>query len=170
MVCLYVPYHFHSKNFKWNHISGECINDGLDYWNSGLHTFALVFIISQVGTNSGMEHWTGLLRGVVKPGVGWPYWCTPGFLNLILCGCLCVCLPLSILITSDVICIPYDWLNKFYSCYVAAVVSIISRRGLSTDAHHKNQPNKCKLALYKLSIHFNDRARQNTSTIKVGVP
>ena len=138
-------------------------------WTTGIVdyiTFALVFIISQVGINSGMEHWTGLLGGIVKPGVGWPYWCTPGFLNLILCGCR----PLRIFITSDVMWIPYDWLNKFYSFYVAAVVSIISRRGLSTDAHHENQHNKCKLALYKLSIHFNNRARQNTSAIKVGVP
>ena len=169
MVCLYVLYYFHSKNLKWNHISGECINNGLDYWTTGIVdyiTFALVFIISQVGINSGMEHWTGLLGGIVKPAVGWPYWCTPGFLNLILCGCL----PLRIFITSDVMWIPYDWLNNFYSFYVAVVVSIISRHGLSTDAHHKNQPNKCKLALYKLSIHFNDRARQNTSAIKVGVP
>ena len=34
------------------------------------------------------------------------------------------------------------------------MVSIISKDGLSIDACHENQPNKCKLALYKLSIHF----------------
>ena len=81
LICTILLY-FHSKNFKWNHISGECVNNGLDYWTTGIVDyiiFALVFIISQVGTNSGMEHRTGLLRGVFKPGVGWPYWCTPGF-------------------------------------------------------------------------------------------
>ena len=52
---------------------------------------------------------------------------------------------------------PYNWLNKFYRCYVAAVVSIVSRCGLSIDAHHKKQPNKHKLALHKPSIHFNSK-------------
>ena len=46
--------------------------------------------------------------------------------------------------------------NNLYSIYVAAVVSIISRRGLSIDARRENQPNKLKLALYKLSVHFNN--------------
>ena len=52
---------------------------------------------------------------------------------------------------------PYDWLNMFYSFYVIAVVGVISRDGLSIDAHHENQPNKkaYKLALYKPSVHFN---------------
>ena len=45
-------------------------------------------------------------------------------------------------------------LNKFSSLYVAAVVGIISRRGLNIDPHHENKPNKQKLALHKLSIHF----------------
>ena len=49
----------------------------------------------------------------------------------------------------------YDWLNKFYSFYMAGEVNIISRRSISIDSHHRNQPNKCSLALYKLSIHFN---------------
>ena len=49
---------------------------------------------------------------------------------------------------------PYDWLNMLYSCYVAAVVGNIRRYGLSIDTCHENQPNKCKLALYKQSIHF----------------
>ena len=65
-------------------------------------------------------------------------------------------LPLTLLITSGVIWIPYDWLHKSYGFYVAAVVIIITKHGLSIDAHHKNQPNKWKLGLlYKPSIHFN---------------
>ena len=31
------------------------------------------------------------------------------------------------------------------------------RRDLSIDAHHKNQPNNYKLALYKPSIQFNPK-------------
>ena len=33
---------------------------------------------------------------------------------------------------------------------MATIVSIISRRGLTIEAHHRNQSNKNKLALYKL--------------------
>ena len=73
---------------------------------------------------------------------------------------MCVCSPLSLLIISSVIWIPYDWLNRFYSFYVAAVVGIVSRRGLSIDACHEKQPSKYKLALYKQSIHFNCSLKQ----------
>ena len=79
----------------------------------------------------------------------------PGFLKLFLCWCMyvctfvCVCLLPRLLITSSMIWTPYDWLNKFYSLYMAAIVSIISRRGLTIEARHRNQPNKSKLSLYK---------------------
>ena len=36
----------------------------------------------------------------------------------------------------------YDWLNKFYNFYMAAVVGIVSRRGLSIEVYRRNQPNK----------------------------
>ena len=68
---------------------------------------------------------------------------------------VCVSPPPRILITSGVIWTPYDWLNKFYSFYVAAVVGIVSRHGLSIDMCCENQPNKCKLQLFKPLIHFN---------------
>ena len=54
---------------------------------------------------------------------------------------------------------PYDWLNKFYRFYVAAVVSIVSRCDLSIDVHHEKQPNKHKLALYKPSIYLNSNLK-----------
>ena len=38
-----------------------------------------------------------------------------------------------------------DWFNMFDSCYLAAVVNIVSKCGLSIYAHHTNQPNKSKL-------------------------
>ena len=73
----------------------------------------------------------------------------PGFLKLILCGssacvfvcvCVCVCVyvcpPLRLLITSGVIQTPYDWLNKFYSHYMAIVVIIVNGRGLGIDKRH----------------------------------
>ena len=31
------------------------------------------------------------------------------------------------------ICAPYDWLNKFYSCYMATVVGIVDETGLGID-------------------------------------
>ena len=55
---------------------------------------------------------------------------------------------------------PYDWLNKFCNAYEAAIISIVSRRGLRIEACRENpccgnQPNKNKLSLYKmfLSLH-----------------
>ena len=61
-----------------------------------------------------------------------------------------------LLLTSGMIWTPYDWLNNFYTFYVAAVVGIASRYGLGVDINvqHDNQPNKHRITLYKLSIHF----------------
>ena len=40
--------------------------------------------------------------------------------------------------TSEVIWIPYDWLNMFYSFYIyMAIVVIISSRGLTIEVHCK---------------------------------
>ena len=53
------------------------------------------------------------------------------------CVCACVCLCLSVclsprlLITSSVIWTPNNWLNKFYSCYMAIVIFIVNGRGLA---------------------------------------
>ena len=44
---------------------------------------------------------------------------------------------------------PHDWLSKFYSCYMAAVVVINGGRGLTVEARRINQTNKSKLSLYK---------------------
>ena len=67
--------------------------------------------------------------------------------------CLCVCVSsLRLLITSGVIWSPYDWLNKFYSFYMAAVVVIDDGHGLTVEAHRTNQRNKSKLSLYKLLL------------------
>ena len=49
---------------------------------------------------------------------------------------------------------PYDWLNKFYS------FCVVSRHGLTIEAHRKNQPNKSKLALYKPLLHFYSQLKQ----------
>ena len=46
----------------------------------------------------------------------------------------------------------YEWLNKFYSFYTAAIIGIISRTGISIDACHRNQTNKSKLVLKLLSL------------------
>ena len=53
--------------------------------------------------------------------------------------CACVC-PLSmLLISSSMIWTLFDWLNMFYSFYMAAVVIIGSGRGLRIEAHCRNQ-------------------------------
>ena len=45
----------------------------------------------------------------------------------------------------------YEWLNKFYKVYVAAMylVSSISRHRLRIEVCHGNQTNKSKQSLYK---------------------
>ena len=78
---------------------------------------------------------------------------------------------------SGVIWTQYDWLNKFYNFYMTAIVSIISRCGLTIEACHSNQPNKSKLTLCKPLLHCNRHLKQlyiivtrwNASVIKVGV-
>ena len=54
------------------------------------------------------------------------------------CVCVCVCLPPRLLITCGVIWTPYDWLNKFYSRYMAIVVVIINGRGLGIDTCYRH--------------------------------
>ena len=82
----------------------------------------------------------------IKPGEHQPQAGAPGFLKLILCElsvcvfvcvcvCVCVCPRLRLLITSGVIETSYDWLNKFYSCYMATVVVIVNGRGLFIGTH-----------------------------------
>ena len=62
-------------------------------------------------------------------------------------ACACVCPPPRLLLISGMIWNPCGWLNKFYSLYMTAIVSIISRHGLWIEAHHRNQPSKSKLVL-----------------------
>ena len=43
---------------------------------------------------------------------------------------------------------------------MAAIVGIVSRRGLRIEAHRTNQPNKSKLALYKPLLHLYSHLKQ----------
>ena len=59
------------------------------------------------------------------------------------CVCVCVCARICVsaprlLITSGVIWTSYDWLNKFYSFYMATAFVIVSRRGLRIEARRGN--------------------------------
>ena len=54
-----------------------------------------------------------------------------------MCLCMCESAP-RLLITRGVMWTPYDWLNKFYSFYMAAVIIIGSGRGLRIEARHGN--------------------------------
>ena len=80
------------------------------------------------------------------------------------CVCVCVCVSIPIPKASSMMWCDewtlYDWLNKFYNFYIAAVVGIGSRYGLCIDLHHRNQPNKNKLALYIRLIHLNSHLKQ----------
>ena len=76
------------------------------------------------------------------------------FLKIALSVCVCVCVcPLSrLLLTSGVMWhdMNFIWLvEQTLQVFMAAVISIVSRYGLINDPHHRNQPNKSKLALCK---------------------
>ena len=43
---------------------------------------------------------------------------------------------------------------------MAAVIGIASRRGLRIEAHHRNQPNKSKLVLYKVLLRLCSHLKQ----------
>ena len=43
---------------------------------------------------------------------------------------------------------------------MAAIVDIVSRRGLRIEAHRRNQPNKSKLALYKPLLRLYSHLKQ----------
>ena len=75
------------------------------------------------------------------------------------CLCLCVCVyvcPLPrLLITSGIMwhdMNPYNWLNKFYSCYMATIVFIMNGEALALIFVIET---KSWLALYKALIHCN---------------
>ena len=60
-----------------------------------------------------------------------------------MCMCVFACVyPFPrLLITSGLMWLdmdPHDWLNKFYSCYMAIVVGIINGCGLIIDMCHGN--------------------------------
>ena len=61
--------------------------------------------------------------------------------SVCVCVNVCVCPPPRLLITSGVMWCdidPYDWLNKFYGFYMAAVVDIVSGCDVSMHTHHGN--------------------------------
>ena len=76
------------------------------------------------------------------------------------CVCVSVCPPPRLVITSGMIWISYDWLNKYYTFCTAAIVDIVSRRGLRIEAHRRNQSNKSKLALYKPLLRLYSHLKQ----------
>ena len=43
---------------------------------------------------------------------------------------------------------------------MAAIVSIVSRHGLRIESHHRNQPNKSKLVLYKPLLRLYSHLKQ----------
>ena len=43
---------------------------------------------------------------------------------------------------------------------MAAIVIIVSMRGLGIKAHHRNQPNKSKLVLYNMLLYCNISLKQ----------
>ena len=82
--------------------------------------------------------------------------------------CLRKCLPPEAqLIISGMIWTLYDWVSKFYSFYMAAIVDIVGRGGLTIEVHHGNQPSRSKLALCTLWIHFNRHLKQLYTNNKV---
>ena len=101
----------------------------------------------------------------------------PGFLVLLLsmnvcmcvcvcvcvCVCLRVCLLLGLLITSGMMWCDmdlYNWSNKFYGFYMAAVVDIDSGHDVSIYTCRGNYPDNNKLVLYKPLLHCSKHFKQ----------
>ena len=79
------------------------------------------------------------------------------------CVSVSVCPPLRLLMTSGVIWTPHDWLDKFYSFYMAAVVVISSGHGL--------RELKCVMVtnLIRVSQHYISRYITVTVLLKAAV-
>ena len=72
------------------------------------------------------------------PAIGWRAWFLRIALSTNVGMHVFVCPPPRLLITSGVMWCdidPYDWLNKFYGFYMAAVVGIISGCDVSIHTH-----------------------------------
>ena len=85
----------------------------------------------------------------------------------VLCVCVCVCVRAvcvyvgrmwasRLLITCGMMWhnIDLQYMKKFCYFYMEDVVSTFSWPGLRIEACSKNQPDKTKLALYKMLLHF----------------
>ena len=79
------------------------------------------------------------------------YVCMCVFVCVRVCVCVCMCVALRLL-SHDVG--PHDWLDKFYSLYISAVVSIFSKGGFRIEVCHRNQPNRSKLRSTVKAIAF----------------
>ena len=67
-----------------------------------------------------------------------------------MCVCVSVCVPLRLAITSGVMwhdMDPIQLVKEVVQLCMAAIVSIVSRCGLTIEACHRKQPNKSKLEL-----------------------
>ena len=82
-------------------------------------------------------HSTEIHLSIFKPGTRRPQ--AGACVCVCVFVCLHVCLPPRLLITCGMMCCdidPYDWLNKFYGLYMAAVVGIISGHDISIHMRH----------------------------------
>ena len=85
------------------------------------------------------------VRASLRPARAWFLTIDPVRMSVCVFVCVfvyvCVCPPPRLFITSGMMwrdIDPYDWLNKFYSCYMAIVVIIVNERGLGIDTHHSH--------------------------------
>ena len=114
----------------------SCVHIGLSYESSKSKIRSLLYFafpFSQLAT---------MLNQVCRPVAG-------VYLSVICVHVsVSVCPPPRLLITNGVMQTQYHWLNKLYSFYMAAIIGIISRRGLSIDVHCRNQYNRNKLKMH----------------------
>ena len=81
------------------------------------------------------------------------------FLKILSVGtCVCVRVLLRLLITSSisgVIRTPYNWLNKSYSFYMAAIVIVGGGHGFRIEAHHRKNLIIVSYLCISCYFHFN---------------
>ena len=92
-------------------------------------------LISQLAMSQLISNCLGII--IFKPGVYQPQ---AGFVYVYVCFCVCVCCVFAPEVSIDQwrVMDPCDWLNKFYSCYIATVVGIVDGNSLGIDTCHGN--------------------------------
>ena len=134
--------HHHVDQLKYNCTwSSNSIATGY-WWTVVTASYWLTNLIKR-WLNADTLPESGIHLYIFKLGAHWPQASTwlvsQNCFCVDVCVCVvCVCPTPRLLITNVMIWTQYNWLNKFYSCYMATVVVTVNGCGLGIDIHCGN--------------------------------